>query len=409
MHSRVIKAVLGGAMCRQGGEGFECRRVDAGSSREGERGLQDRLDLHRAATLVVLEDRGLVLRRELVRRARRHGALGHVHAVGGRHGRALGREPRIELADGWIGLCGADGLPMVWMCLFDLYARSNDRTAFEELALRFVVQFERSAPAWDEMAGASSPDTEPANSRVKPKSLLRGELSDPQAPVLAALVEASKRKGGVPPRFDLDIADLDGASDVCGLLLAGSLSSLRRKGAVISIRGLDATTRRLSAMLQVGDATRKGLWYLVLELLQWSAQHQMFEDRAVDFAVTFGISPPSIEPLTPVQRSALAVRTAEVAITDEALLNDRIVWVGELKGPADNCLRTLSLEAVITNPVLIDMRRVLRVDFVCGSAIANGITRLMAQAIDVRVLSATPIIQTLLQMTGTPAGLFAKA
>ena len=299
--------------------------------------------------------------------------------------------------------------PMVWMCLFDLYARSNDRIAFEELALRFVVQFERSAPAWDEMAGASSPDTEPANSRVKPKSLLRGELSDPQAPVLAALVEASKRKGGVPPRFDLDIADLDGASDVCGLLLAGSLSSLRRKGAVISIRGLDATTRRLSAMLQVGDATRKGLWYLVLELLQWSAQHQMFEDRAVDFAVTFGISPPSIEPLTPVQRSALAVRTAEVAITDDALLNDRIVWVGELKGPADNCLRTLSLEAVITNPVLIDMRRVLRVDFVCGSAIANGITRLMAQAIDVRVLSATPIIQTLLQMTGTPAGLFAKA
>ena len=299
--------------------------------------------------------------------------------------------------------------PMVWMCLFDLYARSNDRTAFEELALRFVVQFERSAPAWDEMAGASSPDTEPANSRVKPKSLLRGELSDPQAPVIAALVEASKRKGGVPPRFDLDISDLDGASDVCGLLLAGSLSSLRRKGAVISIRGLDATTRRLSAMLQVGDATRKGLWYLVLELLQWSAQHQMFEDRAVDFAVTFGISPPSIEPLTPVQRSALAVRTAEVAITDEALLNDRIVWAGELKGPADNCLRTLSLEAVITNPVLIDMRRVLRVDFVCGSAIANGITRLMAQAIDVRVLSATPIIQTLLQLTGTPAGLFAKA
>ena len=299
--------------------------------------------------------------------------------------------------------------PMVWMCLFDLYARSNDRTAFEELALRFVVQFERSAPAWDEMAGASSPDTEPANSRVKPKSLLRGELSDPQAPVIAALVEASKRKGGVPPRFDLDIADLDGASDVCGLLLAGSLSSLRRKGAVISIRGLDATTRRLSAMLQVGDATRKGLWYLVLELLQWSAQHQMFEDRAVDFAVTFGISPPSIEPLTPVQRSALAVRTAEVAITDEALLNDRIVWAGELKGPTDNCLRTLSLDAVITNPVLIDMRRVLRVDFVCGSAIANGITRLMAQAIDVRVLSATPIIQTLLQMTGTPAGLFAKA
>ena len=300
-------------------------------------------------------------------------------------------------------------LAMVWMCLFDLYARSGDRTSFEELALRFVVQFEHSAPAWDEMAGASSADSNPANARAKPKSLLRGELTDPQAPVIAALVEASKRKDGAPPRFDLDIADLDGASDVCGMLLAGSLASLRRKGAVISIRGLDATTRRLSAGLQAGEATRKGQWYLVLELLQWSAQTQMFEDRAVDFAVTFEISPPSMEPLTPVQRSALTARAADIAIADEALVNDRIMWIGELKGPADNCLRTLSLDAVTTNPVLIDMRRVLRVDFVCGSAIANGITRLMAQAIDVRVVSATPIIQTLLQMTGTPASLFAKA
>ncbi len=298
---------------------------------------------------------------------------------------------------------------MVWMCLFDLHARGNDRTAFEELALRFVVQFERSAPAWDEMAGASSSDPTASNARVKPKSLLRGELTDPQAPVIVALVEASKRKDGLPPRFDLDIADLDGASDVCGLLLAGSLASLRRKGAVISIRGLDATTRRLSAMLQAGDATHKGLWYLVLELLQWSAQSQMFEDRAVDFAVTFGISPPSMEPLTAVQRSVLTARAADVTATDEALAHDRIVWIGELKGPADHCLKTLSLEAVTTNPVIVDMRRVLRVDFVCGGAIANSFTRLMAQAIDVRVVSATPIIQTLLQLTGTPAGLFAKA
>ena len=299
--------------------------------------------------------------------------------------------------------------PMVWMCLFDLFARSGERTGFEELALRFVVQFERSAPAWDEMAGASSAEAHSANARPKPKSLLRGELTDPQAPVIAALVEASKRKDAAPPRFDLDIADLDGASDVCGMLLAGSLASLRRKGAIISIRGLDATTRRLAAGLRAGEASKKGQWYLVLELLQWTAQPQMFEDRAVDFAVTFEISPPSLEPLTPQQRTVLTARPADVAVTDEALVSDRIVWMGELKGPTDQCLKTLSLEAVTTNPVLIDMRRVLRVDFVCGSAIANAITRLMAQAIDVRVVSATPIIQTLLQMTGTPAGLFAKA
>ena len=55
------------------------------------------------------------------------------------------------------------------------------------------------------------------------------------------------------------------------------------------------------------------------------------------------------------------------------------------------------------------MRQVSRVDFVCGGAIANAFTRLMAQAIDVRVIGASPIIQILLQLTGVPATLFAKA
>ncbi|HQA35631.1 MAG TPA: hypothetical protein PLD41_17555, partial [Casimicrobium huifangae] len=71
-------------------------------------------------------------------------------------------------------------------------------------------------------------------------------------------------------------------------------------------------------------------------------------------------------------------------------------------------LKTVAVDKVTTNPVVVDMRQVLRVDFVCGGAIANAFTRLMAQAIDVRVLGATPIIQVLLQLTGAPASLFVK-
>lgn len=301
------------------------------------------------------------------------------------------------------------GQPMVWMCLFDLYARNGDRTAFEELALRFVVQFERSAPAWDELAPSSAPANQPAASRAKPKSLLRGDLTDPAAPVLATLLEASKRKDAVPPRFDLDIADLNSVNDICGTLLAGALAALRRKGATISFRALDATIRRLSAPLEAGNRSRKGQWYLVLELLQWSGNSSMFDDRAVDFAITFEISPPSMEPLTPAQRSVLAVQASASVAPADALDDDRIIWLGELKGAADNCLKTLAVDAVTTNPVVVDMRQVLRVDFVCGGAIANAFTRLMAQAIDVRIVAASPIIQTMLQLTGTPASLFVKA
>lgn len=303
--------------------------------------------------------------------------------------------------------------PLVWMCLFDLYARADERASFEELALRFVVQFERSAPSWDEMAVGSNAANKPAATasvRAKPKSLLRGDLTDPHAPVIAALSEAAKRKetNATPQRFDLDIAELHGVNDVCGMLLAAALAGLRRKGAVIAFRALEGTIRRLAAPLKAGERTRKGQWYLVLELLQWTGQTEAFEDRAVDFAVTFEISPPSPEALTPLQRSVLTTQASDAAEEDTALVDDRIIWLGELKGANDACIATLAPDRVTSNPVVVDMRQVLRIDFVCGGSIANAFTRLMAQAIDVRVLGASPIIQVLLQLTGTPATLFVK-
>ena len=301
---------------------------------------------------------------------------------------------------------------MVWMCLFDLHARVFDRAAFEDLALKFVVQFERSAPAWDELSGAlsSASQVDPnAARRIKPKSLLRGDLADPQAPVLATLTEASKQKTGPVPRFDLDIVDLDSVSDICGLLLAGALAALRRRGAVISFRGLESTLRRLTTPLQAGSRSHKGQWYLVLELLQWSGNGAEFEDRAVEFAVTFEISPPSIESLTPEQRSTLSKKADDGLPTQDAAAEDRVTWLGELKGANHPCIQQIAPGTVTTNPVTVDMKRVLRVDFVCGGSIANAFTRLMAQAIDVRVVGASPIIQALLQLTGAPATLFVKA
>ncbi len=41
--------------------------------------------------------------------------------------------------------------PLAWLALFDLLQRANDRAAFDQLAMRYVLQFERSAPSWGEL------------------------------------------------------------------------------------------------------------------------------------------------------------------------------------------------------------------------------------------------------------------
>jgi anti-anti-sigma regulatory factor len=304
-------------------------------------------------------------------------------------------------------------LPLVWTCLFDLYARSGDRAAFDELALKFVVQFERSAPAWDEMTGRPATNlAKPTASAVgKARALLRGTLSDPTLPAISILLDTSKQRGAAAPsqRVDVDINELDGVDDTCGTLVAGSLAAIRRRGVFVSFRGLDAAINRLSVPLQPMVREHKGQWYLVLELLQWSGYHEKFEDRAVDFAVTFEISPPSWESISMQQKSIVADAAKADSAPDIAAPNDRVIWSGELKGATDACLKTITPDAATTNPVVIDMKNVQRVDFVCGGAISNAFNRLMAQAIDVRVVGASPIIQALMQLTGTPAALFVKA
>jgi anti-anti-sigma regulatory factor len=300
--------------------------------------------------------------------------------------------------------------PLVWMCLFDLYARAGDRAAFDDLALKFVVQFERSAPSWDEMIGRpAAPSKAPANAVGKARVLLRGSLSDPTLPAITILLETSKQKNSTMQRMDVDINELDAVDDVCGVLVAGALAALRRRGVFISFRGLDASINRLSVPLQPMVRENKGQWYLVLELLQWSGYHEKFEDRAVDFAVTFEISPPSWESITVQQKSIIADAAKADAAPDIGAANDRVIWSGELKGSGDPCVKTLAPDAATTNPVVIDMKNVQRMDFVCGGAVSNAFNRLMAQAIDVRVIGASPIIQALMQLTGAPSALFVKA
>ncbi len=304
----------------------------------------------------------------------------------------------------------------VWLCLFDLLARAGDRATFDDLALRYVVQFERSAPAWDDMTrpggGEANAAGQPGANAPKGRILLRGDLTDTHSPAIATLTETSRRKPpDLPQRLDLDIAELRSASDVCGTLVAGALAALRRKGAHIVFRGLHPAVNRLAQHVEEHKATcPRGVWYLTLELMQWADRQNAFEDLAVEFAVTFGLSPPSWEALSAAQRAVIAAtpETPEDASTDAASGDEWIRFLGELRGANDVSLRLIDPSKVETNPVMIDMSRVQRVDFVCAGALANAVRRLMAQAIDVKLVNVSPIIQALLQLTGTPAHLFTR-
>ena len=68
--------------------------------------------------------------------------------------------------------------------------------------------------------------------------------------------------------------------------------------------------------MKKGREAGEGAWLLSLELLQWANAHAAFEDRAVEYAVTFELSPPSWEPPPAAAGRPTATAAAPAATRD---------------------------------------------------------------------------------------------
>jgi ABC-type transporter Mla MlaB component len=137
--------------------------------------------------------------------------------------------------------------------------------------------------------------------------------------------------------------------------------------------------------------------------LQWQNDRKSFEDRAVDFAVAFEVSPPSWEP-----PSATAVNTPADAPVAAAATPEMLCWQGTMIGPTDPQLAKLAEFREGRSTVPIDMSAVDRIDFVCAGALLNAIIRAEGQRKTVQIAGASPIIRALLLLLGISPRHFIK-
>jgi anti-anti-sigma regulatory factor len=324
-------------------------------------------------------------------------ASGHAEAARTLLAEGVGSDPETQLS------------PLAWLALFDLLQRAGDRSAFEQLALQYVVRFERSAPAW--------------NDRIRPPA-------DPRAPVAgyvgvtgkltagsATQIESLKRAIATnvsQARFDLAaITDFD---DAGARLLADVLGEARRKQYPLRLQRQDRLRHGLEAAVRKGQAGGEGAWLLSLELLQWQGDRAAFDDRAVDYAVTFEVSPPSWEPpLTtgdvPPPAAEAGEAIAAAAETDPAGAAydaETLAWSGVVAGPHPAQVAKLAEFANGRNVVPVEMREVERIDFVGAGAIYNAIKSVEDQRKVVQIFGATPIIRAILLLIGVSSGHFHK-
>jgi ABC-type transporter Mla MlaB component len=299
--------------------------------------------------------------------------------------------------------------PLAWLALFDLLQRSGDRASFDQLALQYVVAFERSAPGWEERGAkersAKERGTKPEAEKRSASGgyfALTGKLSEANAAQINNMLAAAQKQ----QQIRLDLGSLTGADDLGTRLLADALGKLRKQQCVLALQHPEKIRQALEHACCKGREAGEGYWTLLLELLQWQNERVVFEDRAVDFAVAFELSPPSWEPPRKAAAPPPVAEADPLPVISE--IQDALVWQGTMLGPNDQQLAKFAEFRDGHNIIPIDMTAVERIDFVCAGALLNAIGRAEGQRKTVQIAGATPIIRALLLLIGISPRHFVK-
>jgi len=281
-----------------------------------------------------------------------------------------------------------------WMLLFDLYQVQNMKQPFDELSMDFVVRFERSAPVWEGPRQAA-PAAKPAPKRSMASSVqFKGQIGAAQADEFERMLQLAEAESGVK----LDVVHATGIDPEQAARFAQVLQTIRRAEQRIVVAGANEFAQVLKDLLANGAQQEKAYWALLFELYQLSGQQDAFEDAAIDYAVTFELSPPSWEALPESVQTATDESEPEApAATEEA---ECFCIEGVLASGTDYKLRDLERYADARTQVQIDMTATARVDFVTVGAFINTLIGLNQKGKQVSISGANEMVHALFDVMG---------
>ncbi len=251
----------------------------------------------------------------------------------------------------------------LWMMLFDLYRLKGKRAPFDALAIDYAHSFEKSPPAWSEK---SIEKPRPVVG-VSGLLLFHGDLTGDNASSFVALREALEKKTRV--RLDVSkVARVDASG--CALLLS-CLQEARKNKQEFDLLGREVLEALLGRFVVPGTAENKECWLLYLELCQLQGKRDVFEDVAVDYAVTFEMSPPSWE-----GGRAVSCPPGPAAAAGN-LGRDVAVNAYVLQGDVKNSrFADLAAHAELHDAILIDCADLVRMDFISAGSLLNVLATL---------------------------------
>jgi hypothetical protein len=293
-----------------------------------------------------------------------------------------------------------------WLVLFDLYRAIGQQHRFESLALDYAQQFGWSAPQWfslPKLVAEAASEDRPRQSRIDGQvGWVCPEHVDADA--VARLASVSLQMP-LPWVFDwsaLRTVDAEGCA---------RLSELFRKwiGQDLDMRWLGGerlfTVLTEAAPTGVRDAD-PAFWQLRLDALRMANRPDQFDEAAIDYCVTYEVSPPSWEPARcQVRVSGTGSTTSSppmslVSDVSTSFLESRLTedtgmvqvgtveLSGQLVGDIGATLKKMDAELGAASIVNVSCARLIRVDFIAAGDLLNWVLARRGENRSVRFIEA---------------------
>lgn len=312
-----------------------------------------------------------------------------------------------------------------WLTLFDLYRATGEQEKFETAAIKFVKRFDRSAPQW-----FCLPDMVKAMTNINDNAA-RGSSTDWICPSVMGLqtvaaLNAAMQRAAMPWRLDwsnlktIDPSALDGLYKV--------FANWANTPVQLQFLGGAQLQRVLLATTTLGEPNTVQKWWLLrMQALRVFNLSEEFEVVALDFCVTYEVSPPAWESARCVciSMDAQGNAMASQAIIGEPVhsaMNSMIMegddpslgsqssqgnyqlfsveLSGHIQGDAAGVLDMLEAKLVGASVVQISCSKLIRVDFSAAGMLLNWVSARQLEQRPVKLLEVNRLVAAFFNVIG---------
>lgn len=298
-----------------------------------------------------------------------------------------------------------------WLsALFDLYRATGQQARFDHMAIEFAHRFGRSAPAWIDLAQVVSLSEPPVSTVESGAQVLwrsPAELDVQAVQALRALVaQAQSDKPG--ERQVLDWHALNTLHPLAQQALADLLDDWCDQPLVLQMQGADHWLRCLQALTLSSDrSVPVTAWVLRLQALRVLGLQQAFELVALDYCVTYEVSPPSWQaPRCLGRNDALQEAPTgdpvpgEAPATAQATPGTAPTLQGLLLGDVSAVLARFEPSLATCGRLVIACPYLLRVDFPAAGCILNWVRQQHGLGREVQLREVPRMVAVFLRLVG---------